>query len=237
MRLSKRSAAGRRGGDRTRRYSRRVRDRAHGLAPSLASTPKPSAPSNVGLGWLSSRVRTEATTDRPARRPPSWIASGDSFIRTATRCTTLVKLPVALSGGSSENCAPEAGEIDLTDALDDPPAIGVHRDVDLLTGMDLAELRFLEIGVDIDAVHRHQREQPHARLRVLPEFDRAVADDAVERRADLGEREVALGLLLGIDQFGAGALRLELLRLQHVEIRLGAGERGFAPKPARRRRR
>ena len=35
-------------------------------------------------------------------------------MRTATRWTTLVKLPVALSGGSSENCAPEAGEIDDT---------------------------------------------------------------------------------------------------------------------------
>ena len=35
-------------------------------------------------------------------------------MRTATRRTTLVKLPVALSGGSSENSAPEAGEIDET---------------------------------------------------------------------------------------------------------------------------
>ena len=35
-------------------------------------------------------------------------------MRTATRWTTLVKLPVALSGGSSENCDPEAGEIDDT---------------------------------------------------------------------------------------------------------------------------
>src|SRR5207249_11167961 len=31
-------------------------------------------------------------------------------IRTGTRCTTLVKLPVALSGGSSENLAPVAGD-------------------------------------------------------------------------------------------------------------------------------
>ncbi len=30
-------------------------------------------------------------------------------IFTATRCTTLVKLPVALSGGSRAYCAPEPG--------------------------------------------------------------------------------------------------------------------------------
>ena len=30
-------------------------------------------------------------------------------MRTGTRCTILVKLPVALSGGSSENTEPEAG--------------------------------------------------------------------------------------------------------------------------------
>lgn len=31
-------------------------------------------------------------------------------IRTGIRCTTLLKLPVALSGGISEKVAPEAGE-------------------------------------------------------------------------------------------------------------------------------
>ena len=35
-------------------------------------------------------------------------------MRTGTRCTTLVKLPVAFSGGSSENTAPEAGASDDT---------------------------------------------------------------------------------------------------------------------------
>ncbi len=31
-------------------------------------------------------------------------------MRTGTRCTTLVKLPVAFSGGSRANCAPVPGE-------------------------------------------------------------------------------------------------------------------------------
>ncbi len=38
-------------------------------------------------------------------------------MRTGTRCTTLVKLPVAFSGGSSENTAPEAGASDDDDEI------------------------------------------------------------------------------------------------------------------------
>ena len=40
--------------------------------------------------------------------------SAGSAIRTGTRCTTLVKLPVAFSAGSSENTEPEAGASDCT---------------------------------------------------------------------------------------------------------------------------
>ena len=55
-----------------------------------------------------------ATTERPGRSGTSFSTSSGKVTRTATRWTTLVKLPVALSGGSSENCDPEAGEIDAT---------------------------------------------------------------------------------------------------------------------------
>ena len=34
-------------------------------------------------------------------------------ILTATLCTTFVKLPVALSGGNSANCDPDAGAIEF----------------------------------------------------------------------------------------------------------------------------
>ena len=61
-----------------------------------------------------SRVWTVATTERPGRSGVALRTSSGKVTRTATRCTTLVKLPVALSGGRSENCAPEAGEIDET---------------------------------------------------------------------------------------------------------------------------
>ena len=50
------------------------------------------------------------TTDMPGRsssaRPRR---SAGTSMRTGTRCTILVKLPVALSGGSRENTEPEAG--------------------------------------------------------------------------------------------------------------------------------
>lgn len=36
-------------------------------------------------------------------------AASSITIFTEMRCTTFVKFPVALSGGRSENCAPEAG--------------------------------------------------------------------------------------------------------------------------------
>ena len=43
-------------------------------------------------------------------------------MRTGSRCTILVKLPVALSGGSSENTEPDAG-----DKLDTAPSNVVVR--------------------------------------------------------------------------------------------------------------
>ena len=60
----------------------------------------------------------------------------------------------------------------------------------------------------------------------MADHRRLVADDAVERRADFGEREVALGLGLGGDEFAAHALGFGLLGLEHVGGVLGAGERG-----------
>jgi hypothetical protein len=54
------------------------------------------------------RVSTDATMERPGRSSPSSSTAGSTAIRTGTRCTILVKLPVAFSGGSRLNTAPEA---------------------------------------------------------------------------------------------------------------------------------
>ena len=54
------------------------------------------------------RVSMSTMTERPGRSLPSALSAGIA-IRTGTRCTILVKLPVAFSGGRSENCEPDAG--------------------------------------------------------------------------------------------------------------------------------
>ncbi len=55
-------------------------------------------------------VLTLTTTDMPGRNNPSRATPAGTWMRTGRRCTILVKLPVALSGGSNEKIAPEAGE-------------------------------------------------------------------------------------------------------------------------------
>ena len=62
-------------------------------------------------------VRIVATTDMPGRNLPASGLSGLIRNLTGMRCTTLVKLPVALSGGSRANCAPLAGAMRSTCAL------------------------------------------------------------------------------------------------------------------------
>src|SRR5262249_46323171 len=56
-------------------------------------------------------VFTLTTTDMPGRRTCCRATSVGMRMRTGSRWTILVKLPVALSGGSSENTEPEAGDM------------------------------------------------------------------------------------------------------------------------------
>ena len=56
-------------------------------------------------------------TDIPGRNLPASGLSGAIRNLTGIRCTTLVKLPVALSGGNRLNWAPLAGAMLLTIAL------------------------------------------------------------------------------------------------------------------------
>ena len=55
-------------------------------------------------------VLTLTTTDMPGRSTPCSATSAGTRMRTGRRCTILVKLPVALSGGSSANSRPLAGD-------------------------------------------------------------------------------------------------------------------------------
>jgi hypothetical protein len=77
--------------------------------------------------------------------------------------------------------------------------------------MDRGELGLLEIGVDIGAGQRNKREQTRPGLNIFAKLRRPVADDAVERRDDRGEGEIALGLGERGFELAARALRLDLL--------------------------
>ncbi len=59
--------------------------------------------------WSAVLMSMLGCTDMPGRRSPDVALSPSSTILTGMRCTTLVKLPVALSGGSSANSWPLAG--------------------------------------------------------------------------------------------------------------------------------
>src|SRR6185437_11549517 len=59
---------------------------------------------------LIARVSMVASTDMPGRTRVPSEGLGSSAILTGTRCTTLVKLPVALSGGSSAKVLPVPGD-------------------------------------------------------------------------------------------------------------------------------
>ena len=117
-----------------------------------------------------------------------------TWMRTGSRCTILVKLPVALSGGSSENTEPEAGE-----KLSTVPWIVCSGSASTaiesgLAGPQACELRLLEVGGDVNLVERDEARQPLAGLHIVAGLHRAIADHAVDRRADDGEGQIALGL-------------------------------------------
>ena len=57
-------------------------------------------------------------------------------MRTGTRCTILVKLPVAFSGGSNENCEPDAGATLSTVPFSTAPSSASTRNVGGFAGND-----------------------------------------------------------------------------------------------------
>src|SRR5207249_1320153 len=74
-----------------------------GLAALAWAAPTRPSPSPAFL------VSIVTVTERPGRSRPARGLFAGRAIRTGTRCTILVKLPVALSGGSRLNWAPLAG--------------------------------------------------------------------------------------------------------------------------------
>ena len=90
-------------------------------------------------------VRIVATTDIPGRNFPASRLSRPIRSLTGIRCTTLVKLPVALSGGKRLNCAPLAGAMLSTTAVTRTPG-----KVYLTGGATALLLGFRDQTIDID---------------------------------------------------------------------------------------
>ena len=183
-----------------------------------------------------SRWSGSPTCPAAARREAS--LSRSSAILTGMRCTTLVKLPVALSGGSSANSWPLAGAMLSTWPCTTLAREHVDGDVDRLALAHVGELGFLEVRDHIGAGDRHHRHQLRSGLHVLADAQRAVADHAVDRRDDGGVAEIEFGLVL--QWLGARQRRVGLgdLGLEQIDLLQRRGEVGgvaLRSRPARRR--
>ena len=127
-------------------------------------------------------------------------------MRTGTRCTILMKLPVAFSGGNNANCAPVPGAKLSTDAGDGLIAQRVDLHCRLLAHPHAAHLGLLVVGDQVDVLYRHHRHQPGARLHELTHLGGLVADAAVDAGANDGVVQIQLrGVGGGLGAFQLGA--------------------------------
>ncbi len=120
------------------------------------------------------------------------------------------------------NTVDDAGEL--------AEAVGIDLDRHRLPGTNALQLRLFKVGVDEDLVERHDIAEPLAGLDHVADIDQTVGEGAVDRRAHIGEVEIALGLGKRGLQFGELRARLVLLRLGHLDIvarGVVGGLRGF----------
>ena len=150
-------------------------------------------------------------------------ASAARRMRTGTRWTIFVKLPVAFSGGSSANARPCRGE-----AVDHAGQRAVRQRVvqfDGLADAHVADLRFLEVRDEVDRVDGHDGQQARAGLHVLTDAHGAIADAAGEGAAHDRVVEVELRLC------GAGLRASSCARacwscaIVRRDLRAGGGDR------------
>ena len=135
--------------------------------------------------------RTRTVADIPGRRLPSPAGLSNKAIRTGTRCTMRVKLPVALSGANSANCAPLAGEKLSRSATKGRVRHGVDRDIHLVAQDASRQLRLLEVGDDPKS-GRHQADKCVPGPHVLTDASDAFADAASHRRAHRSAFDIEL---------------------------------------------
>ncbi len=158
---------------------------------------------------------TFASIDRPTRSGCAASSLASSAMRTGTRCTTLIQLPVAFCAGSSAKAAPVPAPRPATRPW--YSTLLPYTSACSSTGWPmrrLLQLALLEVGLDPDLVERDHRHQRRAGLHALAELHAALGDVAVDRRQQLG----ALQRQVGLAHARRGA--------QHVRVLLDRGAFG-----------
>ena len=108
--------------------------------------------------------------------------AGTNSIRTGMRWTTLVKLPVALSGGSRALVAPVASLMLWTWPLKMRAGERVYLDLRRLARLDIAKLGFLEVRGDINIIALGHGHDGLPRRQRRADIDRLL-DDRARRSA------------------------------------------------------
>ena len=168
-------------------------------------------------------------------------------IRTGTRWVTLTQLPLAFWAGSSENSLPVPAPMLCDMGGEFLAGIGVDLDRRALARDHPADVLFLEVGFDPCGLAVDQAEHADAGHGHLPDLQVVgILDHAIHRRADVGPRQVELGLVdrglglgdrrllarsdrgMGIGGARAGVGQVLLGGLHFVERILIVGARGEA---------
>src|SRR6202012_2452117 len=103
---------------------------------------------------------------------------------------------------------------------------GIHFYGGQRTGFDARELVFLEIGVDPQTIRGHERDELRTHRGIRTDLRTAVADDAVDGRAQLGVILIEAGKITFGSSLRERGLRLLLLRSDDFKLPFGGGETG-----------
>ena len=176
----------------------------------------------LGAASAAVRVSTSTTTDRPGRSRSLLRHVGGDGDADRHALHDLGEVAGRVLGRQQAEHRARGRRDALDRAGDVAIREGVDRDVHLLARPQRGELRLLEVRVDMDAVQRHERGKARAGLHDMCRPRTALLPTTPStRRADFGERQVALGLVDGGLQFGRDALGLDLLRAEDLDIGLG----------------
>ena len=171
-------------------------------------------------------VSTLTVVDRPGRSSPSRVAVVE---RDADR-HALHDLGEVAGGVFRRDHAedrPGARRQALDMAVEDLSRQHVGDDRRRLPRPHMRQLVLLEIGVDPEPLRRDDAQQIRAVRDIGTDLRGAVADIAVDRRADLGVAEIEAGgfeIGLGLGDVGAG---FGDFRIEHAQLLPGGGEAGL----------